>query len=140
MVGEGYLVSASRLAMTILGISLVLLSSMAVVEGFQHNKIVSTGLFGRSSADADALVVPIPSLATRSRTTLNKNSNNRRMAKNSFLRASTDLATTTDSSTHQKNTFDVDMALFCAGLAFDSYVEPDPDSSRWERGVSLVND
>ena len=138
MVGEGYLVSASRLAMTILGISLVLLSSMAVVEGFQHNKIVSTGLFGRSSADADALVVPIPSLAARSRTTLN--SNNRRMAKNSFLRASTDLATTTDSSTHQKNTFDVDMALFCAGLAFDSYVEPDPDSSRWERGVSLVNE
>jgi len=127
MVGEGYLVSASRLATTILGISLVLLSSMAVVEGFQHNKIVSTGLFGRSSADA--LVVP----------TLNSNNNNRRMAKNSFLRASTDLATTTDSSTHQKNTFDVDMALFCAGLAFDSYVEPDPDSSRWERGSKGMN-
>jgi len=30
--------------------------------------------------------------------------------------------------------FNVDTALFCAGLAFDAYVEPDPDSSRWERG------
>ena len=36
------------------------------------------------------------------------------------------------------NTFDVDKALFCAGLAFDAYVEPDPDSSRWERGVSDI--
>ena len=34
--------------------------------------------------------------------------------------------------------FDVDTALFCAGLAFDAYVEPDPDSSRWERGVSRL--
>ena len=39
-------------------------------------------------------------------------------------------ATSTDAA------FDVDTALFCAGLAFDAYVEPDPDSSRWERGVS----
>lgn len=32
--------------------------------------------------------------------------------------------------------FDTDTALFCAGLAFDAYVEPPEDSSRWERGVS----
>eukprot|EP00526_Cylindrotheca_closterium_P004641 CAMPEP_0113624096 /NCGR_PEP_ID=MMETSP0017_2-20120614/12415_1 /TAXON_ID=2856 /ORGANISM="Cylindrotheca closterium" /LENGTH=790 /DNA_ID=CAMNT_0000534103 /DNA_START=9 /DNA_END=2381 /DNA_ORIENTATION=- /assembly_acc=CAM_ASM_000147 len=30
--------------------------------------------------------------------------------------------------------FDTDTALFCAGLAFDAYVEPPADSSRWERG------
>ena len=32
--------------------------------------------------------------------------------------------------------FDLDTALFCGGLAFDSYVEPPANSSRWERGVS----
>ena len=42
-------------------------------------------------------------------------------------------ATSTDAT---EAAFDVDTALFCAGLAFDAYVEPDPDSSRWERGVS----
>ena len=30
--------------------------------------------------------------------------------------------------------FDMDAALYCAGLAFDAYVEPAADSSRWERG------
>lgn len=46
------------------------------------------------------------------------------------------LQSTASDITANKNTFDVDKALFCAGLAFDAYVEPDPDSSRWERGVS----
>jgi hypothetical protein len=32
--------------------------------------------------------------------------------------------------------FDLDTALFCGGLAFDSYLEPPANSSRWERGVS----
>ena len=32
--------------------------------------------------------------------------------------------------------FDLDTALFCGGLAFDAYVEPPTNSSRWERGVS----
>lgn len=32
--------------------------------------------------------------------------------------------------------FDTETALFCAGLAFDAYVEPPANSSRWERGVS----
>lgn len=32
------------------------------------------------------------------------------------------------------NCFDLDVALYCAGLAFDAYVEPPPESSRWERG------
>ena len=48
-----------------------------------------------------------------------------------------DAATTTGGGSGGGSTFDVDTALFCAGLAFDAYVEPDPDSSRWERGVSL---
>ena len=34
------------------------------------------------------------------------------------------------------NKFDLDTALFCGGLAFDAYVEPPADSSRWEKGVS----
>ena len=33
------------------------------------------------------------------------------------------------------NKFDLETALFCSGLAFDSYVEPPENSSRWERGV-----
>jgi hypothetical protein len=35
-----------------------------------------------------------------------------------------------------KDKFDLETALFCSGLAFDSYVEPPSNSSRWERGVS----
>lgn len=30
--------------------------------------------------------------------------------------------------------FDMDIAVFCGGLAFDAYVEPPADSSRWEVG------
>ena len=33
------------------------------------------------------------------------------------------------------NKFDLETALFCSGLAFDSYIEPPQNSSRWERGV-----
>jgi hypothetical protein len=42
------------------------------------------------------------------------------------------------SRTKPGNRFDVNTALFCAGLAFDSYVEPPSNSSRWERGVSIA--
>ena len=35
--------------------------------------------------------------------------------------------------------FDISIALLCGGLAFDAYVEPDNNSSRWERGSSGVN-
>jgi len=35
--------------------------------------------------------------------------------------------------------FDLSAALFCGGLAFDAYVEPPENSSRWERGSSGVN-
>lgn len=35
--------------------------------------------------------------------------------------------------------FDTDTALFCAGLAFDAYVEPAANSSRWERGSKGMN-
>lgn len=51
----------------------------------------------------------------------------------------TRLQSTASDITANKNTFDVDKALFCAGLAFDAYVEPDPDSSRWERGSKGMN-
>jgi Lipase (class 3) len=33
-----------------------------------------------------------------------------------------------------KSKFDLETALYCSGLAFDSYVEPPSNSSRWERG------
>ena len=35
--------------------------------------------------------------------------------------------------------FDILTALFCGGLAFDSYVEPPANSSRWERGSKGLN-
>ncbi|KAL7524392.1 hypothetical protein ACHAWF_000932, partial [Thalassiosira exigua] len=35
--------------------------------------------------------------------------------------------------------FSLPTALFLAGLSFDAYVEPPPDSSRWERGSSGLN-
>ena len=43
-------------------------------------------------------------------------------------------ATTTATTTTNKEPFDLDTALFCGGLAFDSYVEPPANSSRWEKG------
>ena len=39
-----------------------------------------------------------------------------------------------NSSTNTRS-FDLETALFAAGLAFDSYLEPEENSSRWERGV-----
>lgn len=35
--------------------------------------------------------------------------------------------------------FDLSMALFCGGLAFDAYVEPPSNSSRWEKGSQGLN-
>ena len=35
--------------------------------------------------------------------------------------------------------FDLETALFCGGLAFDAYVEPPSNSSRWERGSKGMN-
>eukprot|EP00536_Pseudo-nitzschia_multiseries_P004560 jgi/Psemu1/253724/estExt_Genewise1Plus.C_760053 len=48
-------------------------------------------------------------------------------------------ASSVDTDATETKKFDVDTALFCAGLAFDAYVEPDPDSSRWERGSKGMN-
>ena len=39
----------------------------------------------------------------------------------------------------QQPPFSLQTSLFLAGLAFDAYVEPPPNSSRWERGSSGVN-
>ena len=35
--------------------------------------------------------------------------------------------------------FDLSTALFCGGLAFDAYVEPPSNSSRWEKGSQGLN-
>lgn len=43
-----------------------------------------------------------------------------------------------DEST-RKSKFDMNAALFCAGLAFDAYVEPPSNSSRWEKGSKGMN-
>lgn len=42
-------------------------------------------------------------------------------------------------SNRNNNSFHLATALRCGGLAFDSYVEPAPNSSRWERGSSGLN-
>lgn len=39
-----------------------------------------------------------------------------------------------NNKTKKKTKFDLTTALFSAGLAFDSYVEPPSNSSRWEKG------
>lgn len=39
----------------------------------------------------------------------------------------------------QRSPFSLSTALFLGGLAFDSYLEPPPSSSRWERGSSGLN-
>jgi hypothetical protein len=45
-----------------------------------------------------------------------------------------------DEEKYSKNgDFDLSTALFCCSLSFDAYSEPDPNSSRWERGASGVN-
>ena len=41
-----------------------------------------------------------------------------------------------DAQAIRNSNFDIGTALFCAGLAFDSYVESPANSSRWEKGVS----
>jgi len=41
--------------------------------------------------------------------------------------------------TPEQPPFNLDTALFLAGLAFDAYTEPPPNSSRWERGSSGLN-
>ena len=60
-----------------------------------------------------------------------------------FVASSSSLTDDNDSNTDRETTekgtcdkFDLDLALICGGLAFDAYVEPPADSSRWERGVS----
>ena len=62
----------------------------------------------------------------------------RTVESNTVLQATSTSDAASDTNDNAKTWFDVDTALFCAGLAFDAYVEPDPDSSRWERGVSRV--
>lgn len=50
---------------------------------------------------------------------------------------STNTATSTTSTKKNKNKenkFSLATALFCGGLAFDTYVEPPSNSSRWEKG------
>ena len=37
------------------------------------------------------------------------------------------------------HSFDLNVALFCGGLAFDAYVEPPANSTRWEKGSKGMN-
>ena len=47
---------------------------------------------------------------------------------------------TSSTSYHTRQSpFSLPTALFLAGLAFNAYTEPPPDSSRWERGSSGLN-
>jgi hypothetical protein len=48
-------------------------------------------------------------------------------------------AASSDPKKPNYDAFDLDTALFCGGLAFDAYVEPPEDSSRWERGSKGMN-
>jgi hypothetical protein len=77
----------------------------------------STRLHATTAADADAAADAVSTSDDASNTNTDNNIDN-------------DFAI-------QNGKFDINTALFCAGLAFDSYVEPPPDSSRWERGVSI---
>lgn len=43
------------------------------------------------------------------------------------------------SSDRSPTGFDLNVALFCGGLAFDAYQEPPANSSRWERGSKGMN-
>jgi hypothetical protein len=51
----------------------------------------------------------------------------------------TDQETNAEQSQPVLDGFDTDAALFCAGLAFDAYLEPPANSSRWERGSKGMN-
>ena len=50
-----------------------------------------------------------------------------------------DASTSRTSTTPSQPPFSLPTALFLAGLAFDAYVEPPQDSSRWERGSTGTN-
>lgn len=50
-----------------------------------------------------------------------------------------DGSSTSTRRTPEQPPFNLDTALFLAGLAFDAYTEPPPNSSRWERGSSGLN-
>ena len=50
-----------------------------------------------------------------------------------------DVSTSRTSTTPNQPPFSLPTALFLAGLAFDAYVEPPQDSSRWEKGSSGTN-
>ena len=52
---------------------------------------------------------------------------------------STESSTLATRTTPEQPPFNIDTALFLAGLAFDAYTEPPPNSSRWERGSSGLN-
>jgi len=115
-------------AMAIL--SLVVSMNGLSVHGFRHGlvprapKIPSTATPTRAGSSVGSDRMPLASF--RARSPLEKPLKQSTVC----LRAS---------AGDDESQFDVDTALFCAGLAFDAYVEPDPDSSRWERGSKGMN-
>lgn len=50
-----------------------------------------------------------------------------------------DVSTIDFSGGSRSEGFDLNTALFCGGLAFDAYLEPPANSSRWERGSKGMN-
>ena len=50
-----------------------------------------------------------------------------------------DAGSDTITTAQNPNPFSLPLTLLTAGLAFDSYTEPPPESSRWERGTSGLN-
>lgn len=52
---------------------------------------------------------------------------------------STDMQEMDNTDDSSSNGFDLNLALFCGGLAFDAYQEPPMNSSRWEKGSKGLN-
>lgn len=51
----------------------------------------------------------------------------------------TDMLQMDNADDNSTNGFDLNLALFCGGLAFDAYQEPPMNSSRWEKGSKGLN-
>ena len=60
-------------------------------------------------------------------------------AVNDAFAQSTDMHHTDVADDSSTNQFDLNLALFCGGLAFDAYQEPPMNSSRWEKGSKGLN-
>ena len=92
----------------------------------------STATLHHRAGQSSAIIIRSYSIPrSRGRSSLSSNVNNDEM-----------VPMPTNKSNSQQprvSPFSLSTALFLAGLAFDTYVEPPPSSSRWERGSSGLN-